>query len=349
MNKVMEFGSDFNFIANYQSGKGVLDSFYPTSKLYALGRHPLVHLLNTFDWKRIWMPSYFCYQVIDYVRKACKVEIVFYDDNPLIENMAVSSLDFQHGDVLLKINYFGLRGFSSNITLPVPVIEDHSHDLLSDWALNSDADWCIASLRKTLPIPFGGMLWSPKKLKLLDIEQQIESDLLAARRFFAMQLKSLYLQEGYGNKKRFRDLFVETEHTMDSLPLAAMDELTTSFLSEFSIADFYKDKRINYEFILNIMLEKNVEVLKSQTKNFGTPFSLVIVLKSKKERDLLRISLTKNQIYTAILWDIDPIHNDAKCIADRLISIHCDARYTISEMEKMSEIIAESMNNNCIK
>lgn len=62
------------------------------------------------------------------------------------------------------MNYFGLRTSRSNQSLPIPVIEDHSHDLLGRWPLYSDADWCIASIRKTLPTIEGGMVWSPKNI-----------------------------------------------------------------------------------------------------------------------------------------------------------------------------------------
>jgi hypothetical protein len=60
------------------------------------------------------------------------------------------------------MNYFGLRT-PPDLELPegVEVLEDHSHDPVSAWAEQSSADFCLASLRKTLPINDGGALWSP--------------------------------------------------------------------------------------------------------------------------------------------------------------------------------------------
>ena len=40
----------------------------------------------------------------------------------------------------------------------IVLIEDHIHDPLSDWSQSSNADYAVASLRKTLPVPIGAML-----------------------------------------------------------------------------------------------------------------------------------------------------------------------------------------------
>lgn len=98
------------------------------------------------------MPEYFCYEIIDSIKKN-DIEICFYNDNPLLDDdIEISKIKFEDGDVLFRMNFFGLREFRDNSELGISVIEDHSHDLIGDWPVNSNADWCIASLRKTLPI-----------------------------------------------------------------------------------------------------------------------------------------------------------------------------------------------------
>ena len=106
------------------------------------------------EWKRLFVPEYFCYKVIGAIRTT-GIELVFYPDYPLADDETIINhrSNFVEGDVILRMNYFGLRSRRDNSNLNVTVIEDHSHDLFSEWALNSNADWCIASLRKSLPIP----------------------------------------------------------------------------------------------------------------------------------------------------------------------------------------------------
>ena len=122
------------------------------------GRQTIVALIAQHQWKRIWLPVYFCYEVVDTIRQT-GIELLFYPDYPgAYDQNIVSELPYKKGDVLLRMNYFGLRTRRSNQSLPIPVIEDHSHDLLGRWSLYSDADWCIASIRKTLPTVEGGMV-----------------------------------------------------------------------------------------------------------------------------------------------------------------------------------------------
>ena len=158
-----EFGSDFHLIDSFLSKRAHLTDVYREVVLMADGRQCIVTLIQQYGWKRMWMPEYFCYEVIATIAKQTGIEIVYYLDLPKgNDGMMVEALPYQNGDVLFRVNYFGMRDFRSNKNIPIPVIEDHSHDLLGHWALYSDADWCIASLRKTLPLPEGGMMWSPK-------------------------------------------------------------------------------------------------------------------------------------------------------------------------------------------
>ena len=123
--------------------------------MYATGRHALCDLLLLHPmWKRIWVPEYFCYDVIEAIEKT-GLSVAFYNDNPISKddkNILQINQSFKSGDVLLRMNYFGLRGFRSNKHISIPVIEDHSHDLLGEWALKSDADWCVASLRRNVVV-----------------------------------------------------------------------------------------------------------------------------------------------------------------------------------------------------
>ena len=154
---MIEFGSDFHYIDSYDSGRAHLTDVFRGATLLADGRQCIVVLIRQYGWKRIWMPDYFCYEVIDTIKEQTGIEVMFYEDNPLHEAQ-VENLPFKDGDVLLRMNFFGMRGLRSNKKILCPVIEDHSHDPFGHWALYSDADWCISSIRKILPLPEGGMM-----------------------------------------------------------------------------------------------------------------------------------------------------------------------------------------------
>ncbi len=87
------------------------------------------------------------------------MEVVSYSNSPCDKVVLPTSV--RKGDVLFIVNFFGLKAagdYEKARELGIPVIEDHSHDPWSQWAIHSKADYVLVSLRKTLPIPDGGAI-----------------------------------------------------------------------------------------------------------------------------------------------------------------------------------------------
>ena len=187
----MEFGSDFHLCA-YPIGKSILD-IYQNANLYIDGRQALIDIVKQNQWERIWVPSYYCYEFVESIRPY--IEVKYYNYTPFEDlNQALDKITISDKEAIVISNFFGLNDQSHNY-LKGTVIEDHSHDLISDWARNSNADWCFASLRKTLPVADGGILWSPKHYNLPRQPRHTEAgDKLADDRYRAMALKSQYLE-----------------------------------------------------------------------------------------------------------------------------------------------------------
>ncbi|RHK13853.1 hypothetical protein DW080_03030 [Bacteroides caccae] len=77
-----------------------------------------------------------------------------------------------------------------------------------------------------------------------------------------------------------------------------------------------------------------------------SPFSIIILCDTKEERKSLRMHLIKNMIYPAILWQIPEKteFNEALDISKRMLSIHCDARYSRNAIKVMCERILTFRN-----
>ena len=340
-----EFGSDFNFIAPI-AGKGkTLYDFYPRANLYADGRQALIHLYQTQGWERLWVPEYFCYEVVESLKQK-GLNLRFYEDYPDYGNDSRTLQSLQkHGyfkpkDAILRVNYFGTRSYRSPEKLSVAaVVEDHTHDLLGGWGMNSSADWCIASLRKTLPIPEGGILWSPVGLILPESpERSEENERIASIRWKAMKLKTRYLAVGDVEKDAFRPGYVDTEAYFDTAEVSAIDETSREYLRSFDIQGWYKRKRENWE-LLSEIKEHGMRVLRFEGDGCY-PFSLIIVFNDLDERDRVRKELIANQIYPAILWDVpSPTEGEVFKFSCGMLSIHCDARYSKEDILIMKSII----------
>lgn len=339
-----EFGSDFHYITP-TGGSSTLKDLFPSANYYADGRLALIDLYRSQGWKRLWIPEYFCYDVIESLKES-GLELVFYTDYPgnwedgkTLEAIHQNGC-FRPTDALLRMNYFGLRSYRGMDKLNIPVVEDHTHDLIGGWALNTHADWCIASLRKSLPVPEGGMLWSPVGLPLPNVPPiSEENEKIAAIRWDAMRLKARYLAEENVEKAAFRAGFVDTEEYFDRAEVCALDFGSQKFLKSFDVRDWYNRKWENWKLLCNIKKD-GFRVL--QPENRGCyPFSLVLLFTSVNDRDNVRKALIDKQIYPAILWSIPHCSADDEVfkISRGMLSIHCDARYTKEEILQMKSII----------
>lgn len=340
-----EFGSDFHFIDSYNKGGKILSDFYLSANYYADGRQALIHLYRSQGWERLWMPEYFCYDVIQSLKDA-GLNLVFYTDLPdnKGDNDTLCAIHkkglFRHTDAVLRVNYFGLRSYRSSEELSVAaVIEDHTHDLIGGWAQKSTADWCVAALRKTLPIPEGGILWSPKGLALPEEPKLFEkNEEIASIRWQAMELKSYYIAGEKIEKSAFRPGYVETEVFFDTCDVCALDERSKEYLDSFDIVSWYQKKQENWVLLSDIK-HTDVKVLKPENSQCY-PFSLVLVFSSRDKRDGVRKALIDKCVYPAILWNIPaPVDDDVFMISNNILSIHCDARYSEEDIQQLKLII----------
>lgn len=342
---MIEFGSDFHYIDSFHGVSNTLREIYPNANYYADGRQALIDLYQSQGWQRIWMPEYFCYEVIESLRQA-GLNLVFYTDCPGNDDDAQTLENLQRegrfipNDAILRVNYYGTRSVRDLSPFPVAaVVEDHTHDLLGDWAMHSTADWCIASLRKTLPIPEGGILWSPKGLCMPETPiASNENEHVAAIRWEAMRLKARYLAGEAVGKADFRKGFVDTEEYFDTAQVCALDSGSLEFLRSFNIKEWYARKRSNWNCIKGVR-EVGVQVLRPESVRCN-PFSLVLLFDNPDERDRVRKELISHQIYPAILWNIPvPAGGEVVAFSRRMLSIHCDARYTSEDIQQMKSII----------
>lgn len=342
----MEFGSDFHK-CNYPIGKSLLH-IYHTCNLYIDGRQALIDIAINNKWNILWIPSYYCYEFIEAISPYSNIQI--YDYTPFEDiSLAIKRINCDSNDAIIIPNFYGISTPLSQIDYPqCIVIEDHSHDLISDWARNSKADWCFASLRKTLPIADGGILWSPRGHNLpRQPIHTINAERLADRRYLAMSLKAQYLNGNSIDKEFFRSIYIETENSLNDLPISSISKESYKIISTIDIVEWYHRKKVNWEYINGNMISNDkIKILSSSFANLKSyPFSVILKCSTEDVRDSFKAELIKNNIYPAILWNIPDTQNiHSKQFSSTMLSLHCDARYTIEDIKGMVRIL-----NNVIK
>ena len=344
-----EFGSDFHLMSEgkYWTGKSVFTDICPEAVYFANGRHAILTAVKVGGYKRLWVPVYFCHEVIASIRKA-GIEVVFYDDYPLqqYDDDVVRNISYRNEDALLRVNYFGWRKWRDNSDIPVPVIEDHTHDIIGYWAINSNADWCFASLRKSLPLPEGGVLWSPKGHIVKQPVSTTENDACVEKRLRGMTLKRDYLRGDNVEKETFRSIYLSTEGQIEELDMSGISQVCLDMLRNFCIEKWYIDKKRNWEFLT---FSKNLPAEKSliEESSTSTPFSVILEMSSYERCEEVRKRLIENDVYPAILWSLPQEcvnFSRAFSFSKRMLSIHCDGRYSSADMERLSYLLSKSLS-----
>src|SRR5690606_33107717 len=154
-----EYGSDFHYVNDRRFRiDAEEDNIFSTLPLYYSGRSALYAIvengINQFGWQKIYVPTYYCHEVYDFIRPL-KIVIEYYEHNPFASRTEFPFQD-EPDHVVLVVNYFGVSMLDVTKYRSLVVIADLTHDLSAIEA--SQADYIFGSLRKVLPMPVGGFV-----------------------------------------------------------------------------------------------------------------------------------------------------------------------------------------------
>jgi len=108
---------------------------------YALGRHAVEALVEQLRPRAVWIPDYFCHEVVPSWERLASVQT--FEDDPRWPEPRWETIRARRGDIVLAVNYFGARegsGWAEHAEDFV-LVEDHSHDPFSPWAAASTAPY----------------------------------------------------------------------------------------------------------------------------------------------------------------------------------------------------------------
>jgi hypothetical protein len=227
------------------------------------------------------------------------------------------------------------------------LIEDHSHDPFSLWAQQTTAHYAIASLRKTLPIPDGGMIWSGQNMELPQPNQS-ESP-AASQKLTAMLLKRSYLMGANISKDSYRTLQLEGEHELINDGEHAISTLTKNVLLSLKISEMRQQRAANIRKFLDLIVtEKNNywEPIFTDWKPGSVPFNSILLCKNTQVRQELRRFLISENIFASVHWPQPPDQlsgNDplAFDLSNRLLTIPADHRYSYNDIERVVTKLVE--------
>ncbi|WP_445384791.1 hypothetical protein ACT6NV_12565 [Robiginitalea sp. IMCC44478] len=316
-------------------------NFRENTHVFYSGRHALKYLINHIEQGRsiskIWMPEYYCQHVTNWMKKNYS-NIHLYSAHPFeyTDELRIPE-DVSENDILIINNYWGLsttRLSKYPAKRPI-IIEDHSHGWLSRQCLHSEADYCFVSLRKSLPIPLGGICWAPnKELPSYPLPENQEVYSVWDKMVVAMKNKTEYL---YGQSEDLKDLYLnqiaEVEDGLDlSHKVTKMRTEDKKFIHKWLQLDVLEIKKRNLDLLYRKITDTpNYKII----KRFAyTSFGFMLLFSDGMAYESFRKHLIDNQIYPSNLW---PNNNGWKYF----LNVHVDFRYGIEDMEFIAGCIED--------
>lgn len=328
--KNKEFGSDFHYLSYSQYPLlSENNSFFDDdTRLYFSGRAALrAILLNgvaKYHWKKIYLPTYYCHEVYDFIADI-DLEVEYYLCNPLY-NKLPQKIDDNENNVLVTVDYFGVNSPEITHLKNIIKIEDITHNLAS--IHKSTADYVFGSLRKTLPIPVGGLVKSKEKLP--DIGVSSYANKITHEKKSGMLLKRKYLNGEDIDKAVFRKLLIDAEHAFSNLDsFSEMPNAVAEIIKSVDVNKMLDCKRNNSKLAKQQIFANDKFKLVSSPND--TEFALILKFEKYEERENLKKYLILNAIFPMVLWP-NQLNSIDKGIEQTLLFLHLDFRYSIQDV-----------------
>lgn len=345
-----EYGSQFHWQRlRADMRQGVLPWAGQSVRL-GCGRDALRIVVDEAGPSRLWLPSYLCQELVTpFVESG--VELCCYADSPLEAALDLQGIALRPHDAVLVVNYFGLAGPSRVLATDVQsviVVEDHTHDPCSTWAQSSRADYCFASLRKSIPIPDGAVLWSPRGRNLPQVAPP-EPDRARpiGQLLSGMLMKARYLDGHRVSKPSFRQLLHDGDEQIAEGRVSAMSYLSGVVVDGFPFEDWRSARRDNFARLAAGLRSAESFAVIEPTDPQAAPFAAVCVFEDADACATAHRSLVKRDVYPSRLWPLDEavlegIPEEHVLLARRTFALPCDGRYGPTDIDRVLEALGDA-------
>lgn len=257
------------------------------------------------------------------------------------------SLDFGGERVLfLYMDYFGRSAISDERLTKlrenrnVVFIEDRTHNLIWERKSAFRPDYVMASLRKWLPVPDGGLLWGT-------IGKPLASDTsFSEKRLAAQCMRREYFRIGdEAIKTEYRKIFSTVSDIMDSDEPSAMSAYAYELAKRADWDRIRAARKANAETLIPI-LRKSPYVTMIQ-KDCGV--SDLYVAFTVPNRNEVQRRLSAMGVFHTVIWPLSDEQKRVCPVAARteetMLAAPCDQRYTTDDMRTIGaetvRVIAE--------
>ncbi len=341
--------SDKAFLLDSEDGLS-FDEVCPNAELFSSGRDALLRAIklalsnrddSSSKVRKIFLPKYFCPWVIKSVLTQYCVQVEFFDDFPTHDTPDFSTLNVTDGDIVIAVNYFGVRDFSiwedwKKSNNKVILIADFSHTPFSNRDKITSADFIFASLRKTLPLCDGGYLlgkFTPNKMYLKSGEGCDFSSTYA----YSAALAQIDYQSA-------QDFYYNAEMRLNAkCNISRMSFYSYNALKHLDLLKLWKKRNsVFYALKSNLLPNERFYLLENPilSSDIFSIFCPTFVFENVSLRDKAYAELAKTGVLPSIYWGSKFLKDKlAKRESSKLMTVSLDFRHTKSDAEKIAQIL----------
>lgn len=314
------------------------------------GRSAIKYVAKLSNKKTVLLPNYLCDSMIQPFKEE-NYSIHFYNiDKNLSPDLKSLNLDESPG-VFVHMGYFGfysnnnleyiVKEFKKNGTI---VLEDVTHTIFSKDLKPYKSDYYIASLRKWIGIPDGGVVISNQQINYPT--NGVNHDLVSLK-VEANKKKKDFIS-GRISKKEHLYLYKKAEEKLDNFnTMYNIDPLSLDIIKSYDFEEMIKKRRTNYIKLYSELSNLSIINIQNYTLDSLTP--LFFPIRIVKSRNKVIEKLTMEKIYTPIHWPKPSTEKsvDEQKIYDEEISLLCDQRYNSHDMDRIVKIIKSIEGVTC--
>lgn len=248
--------------------------------------------------------------------------------------------------LFIYMDYFGIESIKKEelINLQkqyrnIVFINDITHVFLNhDFESGFNPDYVLASIRKWITIPDGGLLWCKKELTN---QEFTEDTSFAYKRLNAQILRRKFFETGDPIlKEQYRSIFSTVCDIIDSDKRPSrMSGYSFELLKKLDFKQIWTKRMNNAKKLIGVLSKcPKIKLLQNDTNksNLYVPFLI-------DDRDLKQGELNKLGIFNTIIWPISKeqkkVCNIAKYIEEHMLAAPCDQRYAVADMRYIGEEI----------
>lgn len=330
--KQKEIGSEFWDVPTNQKRNYL---FPENTEWFVSGRSALNAIIkDSNDIKSVELPSWCCESMITPFTDS-RLEVSFY---PVWYEHGLQQAPTFEADAIVLIDYFGYSSVeSTKAGYKGIVIRDVTHSLFS--SKYQDAHYYFGSLRKWSGFWTGGYAWKKNEgnmnTSIVDIQRYVEL------RKDAMTAKQAYIN-GESKEKDYLAIFAEAEEYLDDVRIAPAAKRDVELAHYLDIDLIRTKRRINAEVLMAAFQDW---LIFPELKNDDCPMFVPILVPNQR-RNELRKHLTSHSIYCPVHWPVSRHHllsKKEKDIYDNEMSLVCDQRYTVEDMQRVIATINKFM------